>query len=429
MNSAFGTAQIGYKDMLYLDVTGRNDWSSTLSFTPNGSYFYPSVGLTAIVNEMTKLPEMINLLKVRGSYSIVGNDVPAYITNPLHSFSNGSVSFNTTVPFTDMKPEKLKSMEFGFDLSMFNNRLDMDFTWYKTNNTNQYFSMSVPSATGYSSYYFNAGNIQNKGFESTISWSQPLAENLTWKTGFNFSYNDNLIKKLDNRAGINESERLKYVQIGSMTGYDMRLYEGGAYGDLYAKNFKRDADGAIVVNEKGIPQYQDEKVKVGNVNSKWNVGWNNTFTYKDYQLYFLIDGRIGGQFFDATQGVLDSYGVSQASADARDNGGFDLGNGKKVDAETFYQVVGQKSNGGDLYIYKATNFRLREISLGYTLRNLFGPSKNLTVNLVGRNLFFFYKDAPTDPDVFMSTSNGYAGSNFFALPSTRTYGFNLKATF
>ena len=128
LNSVFGTAQVGYKDMLFLDITGRNDWSSTLSFTPNVSYFYPSVGLTALINEMTKLPEMINLLKVRGSYSVVGNDMPAFITNPTHSFSNGSVSFNTSIPFTDMKPEKLHSMEFGFDLGMFYSRFDMDFT-------------------------------------------------------------------------------------------------------------------------------------------------------------------------------------------------------------------------------------------------------------------------------------------------------------
>lgn len=154
LNSVFGTAQIGYKEMLYLDVTGRNDWSSTLSYTPNVSYFYPSFGLTALINEITTLPEAFNLLKARASYSIVGNDMPAYITNPTHKFRNGSVDFNTSVPFTEMKPEKLKSMEFGFDLSMFDNHFEMDFTYYKTNNTNQYFSMEASAATGYSNYYW-----------------------------------------------------------------------------------------------------------------------------------------------------------------------------------------------------------------------------------------------------------------------------------
>lgn len=429
LNSVFGTAQIGYKDMLFLDITGRNDWSSTLSFTPNVSYFYPSVGLTALINEMTKLPEMINLLKLRGSYSVVGNDMPAFITNPTHSFSNGSVSFNTSIPFTDMKPEKLHSMEFGFDLGMFDSRFDMDFTYYKTNNKNQYFSMSVPSATGYSNYYFNAGDIQNSGFESTMSWTQPFTNDLTWKTSFNISYNSNKIKKLDDRKGISESDRLSYVQIGSMAGYDMQLVEGGSYGDIYSKTLKRDANGVIQVNDQGVPQFTSDKIKVGNVNSKWNMGWSNTFTYKDVQLYFLIDGRVGGDYIDATKSVLDIYGVSQETADARNNGGFDLGNGTKVDAAKFYQAVGQKGQGGDFYVYSATNFRLRELSLGYTFRNMFGAGKNLGISLIGRNLFFLYKDSPTDPEVAMSTSNGYAGSNYFALPSTRSFGLNLKATF
>jgi TonB-linked SusC/RagA family outer membrane protein len=429
LNSVFGTAQVGYKDMLFLDITGRNDWSSTLSFTPNVSYFYPSVGLTALINEMTKLPEMINLLKVRGSYSVVGNDMPAFITNPTHSFSNGSVSFNTSIPFTDMKPEKLHSMEFGFDLGMFDSRFDMDFTYYKTNNKNQYFSMSVPSATGYSNYYFNAGDIQNSGFESTMSWTQPFTNDLTWKTSFNVSYNSNKIKKLDDRTGISESDRLSYVQIGSMAGYDMRLVEGGSYGDIYSKTLKRDANGVIQVNDQGVPQFTSQTEKVGNVNSKWNMGWSNTITYKDVQLYFLIDGRVGGDYIDATKSVLDIYGVSQETADARNNGGFDLGNGTKVDAAKFYQAVGQKGQGGDFYVYSATNFRLRELSLGYTFRNMFGAGKNLGISLIGRNLFFLYKDCPTDPEVAMSTSNGYAGSNYFALPSTRSFGLNLKATF
>ena len=429
LNSVFGTAQIGYKEMIYLDVTGRNDWSTTLAFTPNKSYFYPSVGLTALVNEMFKLPEAFNLLKVRGSYTIVGNDMPAYITHPMHSFSNGSVNFNTSIPFTDMKPEKIKSLEFGFDLGMFDNRLEMDFTYYKTNNTNQFFKMAVPSATGYSEYSFNAGNIENKGFETTISWNQPIGKDLSWKTAFNLSFNDNVIKKLDDRKNIDEKDRLKYVQIGSLVGYDMRLVEGGSYGDLYSKTVKRDANGAIVVNDKGIPQLTDDKVLVGNVNSKWNLGWSNSFNYKNFQFYFLIDGRIGGNFVDGTQPVLDVYGVSKATADARNKGGVDLGNGKLVDAKTFYQTVGQKGQGGELYVYSATNFRLRELSLGYSFRNVFGIGKDLGVNLIGRNLFFLYKDSPSDPEMSMSTANGYSGSNFFSLPATRSFGISLKATF
>ena len=428
LNSVFGTAQIGYKEMLYLDVTGRNDWSSTLSYTPNVSYFYPSFGLTALINEITTLPEAFNLLKARASYSIVGNDMPAYITNPTHKFRNGSVDFNTSVPFTEMKPEKLKSMEFGFDLSMFDNHFEMDFT-YKTNNTNQYFSMEASAATGYSNYYFNAGDIQNSGFETTMSWRQPITADFLWKTSLNLSYNNNVIKKLDDRQDVAKENRLTHVGLGSLRGYDMRLVEGGSYGDLYSKTVVRDKNGVIQVDKEGNTLVSEDKEYVGNVNPKWNLGWSNSFNYKDMQFYFLIDGRIGGNFVDLTQATLDAYGVSQNSADARDNGGVDLGNGTKVDAGTFYRSIGQKEKGGDYYVYSATNFRLRELSIGYAFRNLLGAGKDLGVSLIGRNLFFFYKDAPSDPEVSMSTSNGYSGSNYFALPATRSLGINLKATF
>ena len=425
LNSVFGTAQIGYKEMLYLDVTGRNDWSSTLSYTPNVSYFYPSFGLTALINEITTLPEAFNLLKARASYSIVGNDMPAYITNPTHKFRNGSVDFNTSVPFTEMKPEKLKSMEFGFDLSMFDNHFEMDFTYYKTNNTNQYFSMEASAATGYSNYYFNAGDIQNSGFETTMSWRQPITADFLWKTSLNLSYNNNVIKKLDDRQDVAKENRLTHVGLGSLRGYDMRLVEGGSYGDLYSKTVVRDKNGVIQVDKEGNTLVSEDKEYVGNVNPKWNLGWSNSFNYKDMQFYFLIDGRIGGNFVDLTQATLDAYGVSQNSADARDNGGVDLGNGTKVDAGTFYRSIGQKEKGGDYYVYSATNFRLRELSIG----DAFGAGKDLGVSLIGRNLFFFYKDAPSDPEVSMSTSNGYSGSNYFALPATRSLGINLKATF
>ena len=436
LNAVFATAQFGYKDMLFLDITGRNDWSSTLAYTPNGSYFYPSVGLTAVLSDMFRMPEFINVLKARASYSVVGNEMPAFITNNLNGFSNGSISFKTTMPFTDMKPEKLHSIEFGLDGSMFDNRLDWDVTFYRTNNKNQYFSMSVPSATGYSSYYFNAGNIQNQGVEFTASWNQKLNRNWSWKTSFNFSYNDNLIKELDNREGVAEGDKLSYVSIGGMYGSDMRLVEGGEYGDVYMQNFIRDEKtGLITVDADHKIQYAPDKEKVGNVNSKWNVGWGNTIYFKDFSFYFLIDGRIGGNFFDYTQASLDQHGTSEQSADARDNGGvevFNISTGQieKMDAKSFYNTIGSINGGsGDYYAYSQTNFRLREISLGYTFRNLLGNGHDLTLSAVARNLFFIYKDCPTDPDVSMSTSNGYGGSSYYSMPSSRSFGINLKLQF
>ncbi len=434
LNAVFATAQFGWKDMLFLDVTGRNDWSSTLAFTPNGSYFYPSVGLTAIISDMVKLPEVINVLKARASYSIVGNDMPAYITNPLNSFSNGSISFNTKKPFTDMKPEKLHSIEFGFDASMFDNRLDFDVTFYKTNNKNQYFEMAVPSATGYSKYYFNAGDIQNMGVEFTASWNQRFNRDFTWKTSFNFSYNDNKIVELDNRTNIDEADRLPYVPFDGLYGTEMRMYKDGAYGDVYGQMFKKEGD-YIVVDADGKIQYEEGKQKIGNMNAKVNLGWGNTFYYKNFTFNFLIDGRIGGNFFDWTQASLDQLGCSKATADARDNGGVEVFNSatgkvEKISAQNFYTQIGSINGGsGDYYAYSQTNFRLREVSLGYTWRSLLGNGRDLSLSAVARNLFFFYKDSPSDPDASMSTSNAFGASSYYALPSTRSFGVNVKLSF
>lgn len=422
LNSVFGTVQIGYKGLVYLDITGRNDWSSALAYTNNMSYFYPSFGLTGLLNEMIPMSEKINLLKVRASYSIVGNDVPAYITHPMDGINLGGLEPNTSEPFSEMKPEKMHSMEFGVDLTMFDNRLNFDVTYYKTNNKNQYFSISSPVASGFSSYYVNAGNIENQGFESTISYRWDFSEDWSWKPEFNISYNKNKIMDLP--------EQLKDgVELGGGGGVSFRLVEGGSFGDIYAKVAKRNEDGSFALDANGNIQITTDRKLIGNVNPDWQLGFGNTFTYKDFSLYFLFDGKIGGNIISQTQSLLDSYGVTEVTADARDNGGVDLGNGQKMDAQQFYTATSGKEGAKDLYCYSATNFRLRELSFGYTFRNLLGASKNLNLSLVGRNLFFIYKDAPCDPDMSMSTHNGWKGFDSFGLPATRSFGINAKVTF
>lgn len=425
LNAIFGTAQVGYKDMIYMDLTARNDWSSTLAYTKDNNYFYYSGGLTAVVSDMVKMPDFIDLLKFRASYSKVGNGMPSYITNSRNGFWNGSVVANNDAPFKEMQPEEMKSLELGFDIALFNNRLNWDVTYYKTNNSNQYFRFKAPNGTGNAYYYFNAGDIQNTGIETSISYLATFNDDFSWKTAFNLSYNDNLIKKLDDRAGVADKDRLKKVELAHINGMYFNLEEGGSYGDIYAKTIVRDANGVIEVTDKGAPKLSSEYTKVGNVNSKWNLGFSNTFTYKDFQLFFLIDGRIGGDFLDATQAKLSAYGVTQETADARNNGGVDRGDGTKIDAQKYYTTAAETAE----FLYDATNFRLREVSLGYTFRDFFGSSKNLSVNFVGRNLFFLYKNAPSDPDMSMSTNNGWSGITYFALPSTRSFGLNIKATF
>lgn len=424
LNSVFGTAQIGYNGMIYLDVTGRNDWSSTLAYTENMSYFYPSVGLTALLNEIVPMSEQINLLKLRGSYSIVGNDVPAYITHPMDGINLGSLEPNTKAPFKEMKPEKMHSLEFGFDLALLENRLNVDFTYYKTNNKNQYFEISSPLASGYESYYINAGDIENKGFEASAGYRFDFAKEWSWRTDFNISYNDNKIKKLDDRL-------TDGVELGSGAGYRFMLKEGGSFGDVYGRILERDEKGVILINEDGLPKVSsDNSSYLGNVNSKWQLGWGNSVTYKDFSFYLLVDGKIGGNTIGMTQSYLDAYGSSKVTGDARDKGGVDLGDGTIYkNVEAFYNATGGKDKAGSEYVYKATNFRLRELSLGYTFRDLIAPSKHVGVSLIARNLFFLYKDSPHDPEMSVSTHNAWQGFDIFGLPATRSYGINLKMTF
>lgn len=422
LNSVFGTVQFGFNGMIYLDVTGRNDWASALAYTQNYSYFYPSVGLTALLNEIIPMSEKINLLKLRGSYSVVGNDVPAYITYPMDGINLGQLEPNTKEPFSEMKPEKMHSMEFGLDLTMFDNRFNFDVTYYKTNNKNQYFTIDAPLASGYEQYYINAGDIQNQGFEASVSYRWDFAKDWSWRPEFNISYNDNKVKKLDDRLADG-------VQVGSGAGYRFMLKEGGSYGDIYGKDLKRNEDGSIVLSDKGEIMLTENEVYLGNVNPKWQMGWGNTFTYKDFSLYFLIDGKIGGNTISMTQSYLDSFGVTEETADARDNGGVDIGNGQKMDAQKYYSSTSGKEGAKGNYVYSATNFRLRELSLGYTFRNLLGASKNLNLSFVARNLFFIYKDSPNDPDLSVSTNNAWKGYDSFGLPATRSYGINLKVTF
>ena len=314
-------------------------------------------------------------------------------------------------------------MEFGFDLSMFDNRFHFDVTYYKSNNKNQYFSIKAPIASGYESFYVNTGNIQNQGFESSASYSFDFEKEWSWRTDFNISYNDNEIKELDPRLGEDG------VEIGSGSGFAFRLTEGGSFGDIYTRHLLYNEDGSVKLNEKGLPEIDSNETYAGNVNANWQLGWGNTVTYKDLSLYFLFDGKIGGNTVGMTQSYLDSFGVTEATAAARDNGGVDIGNGKKMDAQTYYETIAGKDKAGSEYVYSQTNFRLREVSLGYTFRNLLGVSKNLSVSLVGRNLFFLYKDSPHDPDMSMSSNNGFQGFDIFSLPATRSFGFNVKATF
>lgn len=430
LNAVFATAQVGFKEAVFLDLSARNDWSSALAFTESCSFFYPSVGASVLLNKLVPMGEQVNLFKFRGSYSIVGNDVPIYMSNPRYTLGgSGSISAPDKAAFRTLKPEKTHSLEFGFDGTFLNNRLDFSFTYYKTNTKNQFFSVSAPYESGLRNRYVNAGNVQNQGFEASIGWHQQFNADFSWSTNFNISYNENKIKELV--EGLENG-----LTIASWQGAKVVLNEGGSYGDLYVRQIKRDEAGKPVKNADGKPVLMgdniDEMKYAGNMNAKVNFGWSNTFHYKDFTLSFLIDGKFGGRVLSATEATLDGWGVSERTGNAR-NAGKVVVDGVEFDPQLWYTETGSSnfnnSYATEFYVYKGTNVRLREMSLGYTFRNLFGNGKNLTAALIARNLFFFYKDAPCDPDVSMGTGNGVQGVDIFNLPSSRSLGLNLKLNF
>ena len=426
LNSVFGAVTFGFKEALFLDVTARNDWSSALAYTDGYSFFYPSVGASLLLNRFVDMGRNIDLFKFRGSYSIVGNDVPVYKTNPRYTYGDqGAINPPESVPFRTLKPEKTHSFEVGFDGEFFQHRLHVNATYYKTNTKNQYFEVTLPWESGYKSQFVNAGNVQNQDFGNEFTWS----------TDLNLSYNDNKIIELFD--GIQDG-----VTVSNLGGAKVILYEGGQYGDLYVRTLKRDESGKLVTETPEGADYQipvnggeqnSDLKYMGNMNSKWNMGWNNTFRYKDLTLSMLIDFRIGGKVVSMTEATLDGYGVSERTGRARDRGYVMREGIKFSNVKAYYDVVGATSFNSvynvEDYVYDATNVRMREISLGYTFRNLFGQSKNLTLAFIARNLFFFYKDAPMDPDVSMGTGNGLQGFDVFNLPTTRSFGLNVKLNF
>ncbi len=444
--SVLGSASLGYKDFLFLDLTGRNDWSSTLAFTPHISFFYYSAGATVVLNELVRLPASVNLAKVRASYAKVGNSVRAFATNqPMYTInpSTGGLVKNiqASFPGRTLKPEDNRSLEFGTEWRFLDNRLGIDITYYKNDNYDQYFETPAPSASGYSTYFLNLGHIQNKGWEIMLNAVPVRAKDFEWNTSVNFATNKNKVIKLS-EEGVNSDGGVPQFVLSQFDNtYGTVVREGGSFGDIISYVAMRDTKGNLILDSvKGTPlPDRSEKTRkvVGNPNPDFTAGWSNNFRYKQFSLGFLIDGRFGGKVMSLTQAELDIRGFSKASVGAREDGGVFVkgikNNGSpfegKVDAKDYYGAIGGRAGIGEYYIYDATVVRLRELSLGYALPVHWKGVRELNVSLIGRNLFFFKREAPFDPEISMSTANKLQGIDAFGLPTTRSLGVNLKVGF
>ncbi|BBA29591.1 SusC/RagA family TonB-linked outer membrane protein [Prevotella melaninogenica] len=433
--AAFASAELGWRSMVYLTLTGRNDWNSRLVNSSEESFFYPSVGLSGIISEMTKLPSFISYLKVRGSYTEVGSPVsrsgmtPGTITTPI---VGGSLKSTDIYPFTDYKAERTKSYEFGLT-ARFWKKLSFDFTWYKSNTYNQTFIGELPESSGYKAVYLQAGNVENRGVEMALGYNDNFG-GLQWSSSLVYSKNVNEIKEMVKDYHHPLSPKPINIPEVSKDNGRVLLKVGGSINDIYARKvLAKDNQGFVNVSPSGGMSLETvEPIYLGKTTPDFTMGWNNNFTYKNFGLSFLINARVGGIVTSSTQALLDRFGVSKASADARDAGGVMIPNQGLYDAKKYYTLVATGENDlAGYYTYSATNVRLQELTLSYKFNSrLFNNViKDLTLSFVATNPWMIYCKAPFDPELTASTGTYGQGNDYFMQPSLKSYGFSVKFKF
>ena len=440
--SIFGSAEVGFKGAYYLTVTARNDWPSQLAgpHSNKKSFFYPSVGASVVLSQIIpNMPKNLEYVKLRASYASVGTAFERYIANPQYKWNSSGLSWNTQTqyPMYDLKPELTNSFEVGLSMR-FLKWFNLDVTYYHTNTLNQTFNPQISTGSGSSEIFIQSGNVLNQGCEFTLGFEKDW-NIFNWASNFTFSTNQNKIVSLAENvlnAATGEYFSVDLLDMNGLGRAHFLLKEGGTLGDLYSLvDYNYDSNGMIIINEDGTTTTNvitDAKdyVKLGSVLPKANLSWRNDFRIQNFNFGFLVTARIGGIVYSSTQAVLDYYGVSEASAEARDAGGVFINGGDCVDANKWFSSVGGSNPLPQEYTYSATNVRLQEASIGYTFpRKMLGNVCDLNLSLVGRNLLMIYNKAPFDPEAVATTGNYYQGIDHFMMPALRNFGFNVRITF
>ena len=435
--SIFASVEVGWKQMLYLTVTGRNDWASQLAESPESSFFYPSVGLSWVPTSLWDMGNALTYLKLRGSIASVGMPFPRHLTIPTYEYdaTNKVWTAKTHYPIGDLYPERTRTYELGLDARLWRH-ISLSASWYWADTYNQTFDPQISVSSGYSTIYLQTGHVRNTGVELSAGYDNTWRD-FRWATNFTFSWNKNEIVELVHNykhpetGEIISKERLEIKGLGKAK---YILKPGGTLGDLYTNSdLVYNKEGFIEVDKSGNVAVKDdymEDIYLGSVFPKYNLAWRNDFSWRGLNLGVLFTARIGGICYSATQANMDLYGVSEASAAARDAGGVLINGRQTIDAQKWYQAIGAQSGLPQYYTYSATNFRLQELSLGYTLpAKWFRDKMRMTVSFVGRNLWMIYCKAPFDPEAVASTGLNYQGIDYFMMPSLRSLGFNVKFQF
>lgn len=433
------TAQLGWKERIYVDASWRRDQYRVFKQFPDKpqAYNYFGFGANALLSDLVKLPEWWSYAKYRISYSQVGNAIPPRLYYAVGGNNRTGALGASSSLLKNVKPEETHSFETGLEMLFLDNRLSFDVTYYNSTINDLY--MGIGNTAGIT-VWDNVASLRNQGVEATLGYNFRFGKNVRWHTALNFSYNKNKILSV----GTDDLGRKNRVYT-DVAGVRVRYTEGDSFGDMFVRDIRHNDDGTIFLSSNGNIIKQGLYTKyIGNMNSPYQLGWSNTINWRNLQLSFLINGRIGGKVISITEAFLDEMGLSERTADARDYAvAHDLytadglpamhlpdGSGNIIGVKNYYQVMGARgSQYSPLYVYDATNFRLRELSLAYTFKDVFGENKDINLSFIARNLFFIYKDAPVDPDVSLSTGNGLGGFELFNTPSTRSFGFNVKLNF
>jgi TonB-linked SusC/RagA family outer membrane protein len=442
--SVFASAEFGYMSTYFLTATLRTDWPSQLwgPESVRNSFTYPSVGISTVLSQAFKLPKQIDYLKVRGSFARVGLAFSRFLANPKYSINTGGNVWQdaTSKPVNDLKPEFTNSLEVGMTARVLKH-FNLDVTLYDTHTYDQLLNPQVSVSSGFSTIYVQNGDVRNRGIEASLGYNNKW-DKFSWHTNVTFSINRNRIMKLAGTVtNVETGEQVSFTHLpnGGLGGVKFLLTEGGTLGDLYSlKNLMRDSNGNIYVDQNGLvypttisDTSTDSWTKLGSVFPKANLGWRNDFGFGNFNMGLLFTARLGGVVYSRTQATLDFYGVSESSAAARDRGGVAINNGDIVSAYNWYNTVAAGDGIPQYYTYDATNVRLAEASLSYTVpRRLLGDFCDMTLSLVGRNLWMIYNRAPFDPESASSVSNNYyQGIDYFMSPSMRNIGFSIRLKF
>ena len=467
VNSVYFTANLGYQNRLFLDITGRNDWSSTLPRN-NRSFFYPSVSLSAIINEWLDMPNPIDMLKLRLSWAQVGNDTEPYKTAPYYTTSEfpGSLTMSTTLYNANFKPEISTNWEGGFDLRMFKNRISLDATLYYNKTKNQILNAPFDPTTGFTKGVINSGAVSNRGVELTLNATPVKNRDWEWNTTFTWSMNKNKIEELSEFADERQT-------IGSYVSGNVYIIgtEGGTTGDLWGYKLKRNSRGEVIIGSTGMPERPSEIEYVGCALADWKGGFNTTLRYKNLKLSMQWDGQVGGLIYsqshhkmceqgklDTTlngrlpgtslyldindpqiaalfeqQGITPVEGIYCIAPGVVDNGdGTYSPNQKLVTLESYYKEYYRIGNV-ETNSFDATYLKLREIRLDYNFPKKWLSNMHLskaTVGVYGRNLLCLTNYPMFDPEtVSLDGASMVTGVEVGTLPSSRSYGVNVKVEF